>query len=529
MSLKEQLLKKFRAFFKKHQKPSRFILPSHIRLTETYEYELSIRLQPHKRLRGNPLGYVDLITPAKDWHNLPNQSPKHDTLITIIRYQRTDLDACLSRYKLVGPYLPLHQIFNEVLSYPTIDYQRSNLPHRIRIPYSPSPPKELIINLNILIFDEVTVTKQEQMYTFLSKLQLGQRNNDDLENDEAFAEKLLEALVENRGFMSELNIEFDLSLNLPTFSQEDFSSENPILSCMSLSWPINLPRSQVYLEIETVSEYLFKTANKYRHDIIFDPKNNSLVWRNMAFFRDSQHDTEKTLAFRLPKMRLKINNPVELQRQWDTNTNIPNSLNDTLSGDILINLPNYLLSGLKFDYSSECSEIDRAIYLESFTKIQANFTMLAQTIFAQRTFSPYQFLQFPSVVLSDMRLADIMLLLQDMRFYPVRVNFPASFKNLGIEQNQEKRLKIRRHLIVAQKSTGGKIMNLWLVVEGILSGTVREREIPGDEKFSTPLQTGSMVIHMRGEINQEHDTLIVLMAEIHDKLKERFRHVNTIE
>lgn len=528
MSLEAQL-KKLKAYFYKQKSTKKLILPSHIRLTETYQYELSISLQPYKKLRDRPVGYVDLIVPDEDWRKLSNQSPEHDTLITIIRYERTDLDARLSQYELEGPYFPLHQIFKQALSYPGIDYERSNLPHRIRVPYAPDPPKEPVINLNVLIFDEVTVTKQDHIYTFLTQLQQKETAAGDLEGDETFAEKLLEALVEKRGFMSELTIEFDLSLNLPKFSSDDLPKQHPILSQMSLSWPINLPRHQIYLETDTHHTDFPNTITKQRHDVIFDPKNNSLAWRHMTFDRESENGVENTLLFRLPKIHLKINNPVELQRHWDTNANIPNDLNDTLFGSVFIHLPGYLLSGLKFDYSKKRPEIDKAIYLESFTTIKANFTILAQTIFAQRTFSPYQFMHFPNVVLSDMRLADIMLLLQDMRFYAVRVNFPANFKGPDFENNQEKRTKPKRHLIVAGKTVGGKNMALWLVVEGFPSGTVREREIPGNEKFSTSLQTGSMVIHMRGEINQEQDTLIKTMTEIHDMLKERFRHVNTIE
>lgn len=528
MSLKSQL-KKLRAWFNKHQYTERLILPSHIRLTETYQYELSINLQPHNKLLHRPVGFVDLIVPDEDWRNLSNQSPEHDTLIAIIRYERTDLDAHLSQYKLEGPFLPLHQIFKQALSSPLIDHERSNLPHRIRIPYSPDPPKEPVINLNVLIFDEVTVIKQEHIYTFLTKVRQGQTAKDGLENDATFAEVLLEILVEKRGFLSELTIEFDLSLNLPNISSEDFANEYPVLSHMSLSWPINLPRHQVYLETDKINKHLPNATTKERHDVLFDPKNNWLIWRGMIFGREPKRSKEETPLYRLPRMQLKINNPVELQRQWNINANVPNALNDILSGKITIEFPGYLLSGLKFDYSKKRSKLKTAIYLESFTKIQADFTILAQNIFTQRTFSPYQFLQFPNVVLSDMRLADIMLLLQDMRFDTVRINFPASLQRLDIENNQENRTNIRRHLIVAQKSIGGKNMTLWLIVEGFPSGTVREREIPGNEKFSTALQTGSMTIHLRGEINQEQDTLVATMTEIHDKLKERFRHVNTIE
>ena len=112
-----------------------------------------------------------------------------------------------------------------------------------------------------------------------------------------------------------------------------------------------------------------------------------------------------------------------------------------------------------------------------------------------------------------MRVEDIKTLFEDQ-----------GFKHKTLELNP-----MTRYLIEGRRQEGAGELVLWMLVEGTRSQTTRQKEIPGGETFTTRLETGNMVIHLRGQLQGDSGRLVGVMNEIQTLLKERFRHVSTIE
>jgi hypothetical protein len=164
--------------------------------------------------------------------------------------------------------------------------------------------------------------------------------------------------------------------------------------------------------------------------------------------------------------------------------------------------------------------------IEMRTLIHVDFKLLAMQLFQRRYFSPYQHLQFPNIELNKMRLADIVLLLQDLRF---ETNSKQVILEDGEKPNTKQGNNPKQWLITGKRTEGARTLKLWIVTEGISSGTQREKEIPGKEKYTTSLATGSMKLYIRGQIEEDMDRIIRVINQIHEKLKERFQHVMVIE
>jgi hypothetical protein len=83
--------------------------------------------------------------------------------------------------------------------------------------------------------------------------------------------------------------------------------------------------------------------------------------------------------------------------------------------------------------------------------------------------------------------------------------------------------------LVAYKTEGKDEMKLWIYARGTVSATDRETIIPGGKTYKTTITSGNMELDMHAEMSGDVRKLTGVMNAIHISLKERFRHVSTIE
>jgi hypothetical protein len=143
--------------------------------------------------------------------------------------------------------------------------------------------------------------------------------------------------------------------------------------------------------------------------------------------------------------------------------------------------------------------------------------------FAQKKFSPEQHLQFPDVVLNDLRLADIIMLLRDKKFEPTDKT-----GKWVLADDIDEATKLQQYVIQARRNEGTRELMLWLFIQGIEAGTRRERRIVGWEKYTTDLPAGSIVIHIRGRLEGDSKRVVQVINEIQMQLKQQFRHVSAV-
>ena len=230
-----------------------------------------------------------------------------------------------------------------------------------------------------------------------------------------------------------------------------------------------------------------------------------LQWGNIHFEPVEIIQGKNVLCYRTPFIELRIDEPGELYKQFE------------LNGKVLVEIP-CLLSGLQAGYFDVSGKYYPEIKIELKSLVSIEMNLLIIDSFEQRHFSPQQQLQFPELILDELRLADIVMLLKDERF-TIHSN----------PLNNETIVPKGKHLITASRPEGADRLTLWIVVDGTPSNTTREREIPGGEVFTTDLETGNTTIYIRGQLARDGQRVVKVINQIHNRLKERFRHVRVIE
>ena len=494
------------------------IFPSDLLIKETYTYFFELSNTVYKQL-DDRTGYVDVVVPEDEWQKIELYKKAKDSLVIVEQYQNTNLDAQISQYKVEGNYFPIQEIIRNAYFKHSRSNNECRQHHRIRIPYKPEELDEPILDIDVRIYDQTKVDDQEaiwgeqQRYNWYKPV--GNQAN-------FSSEQIMDQVIKQAGFENTLIFEFAFQLFLPKHVCLS-PKASPKLKKMSLIWPVNTSHNQVNLQILNGSVANSQNSNYVSHTIAIDPKTHSLTWQNIDFYMNTMIESNQFNVFQTLPMILRVNEPVELYQE----TLMDEIDAGKMPGEFEIEIPG-LLSGLQIAFSKDCDywEEGATINLDMVSIIQAKFDLFVENRFARRKYSPYQHLQFPSTVLSPMRLADIALLLKDMRFQVKNEIKPDREEVISLHGREIKR---EWYLMRAFRQEGGKEISLWIVVEGTPSGTIREREILGNEKYQTSLITGSTAIYIRGQINEDHKKIVETINLIHKQLKERFQHVNTIE
>ena len=461
--------------------------PSGISIDEAFTYQMEVSGNPRTDRVGAPSGRIEVTVPYDGTEHF-GQKPISDIetqlpdawrrqqvtarigYLGLSDYSKTDLDNRL-QLRLNYDTFPIE-----------VPVQGSGLQGRaaveddayictVAIEYSPEWPETVPITLTAKIYDEEWETELD--------LALG----DDESRNRAGRE-----LAQQAWFEHGLVFDFNLGINLPTHAGRG----TPAVDYMALEWPVATSHRSVHLEVD-----------RKDHLVTYNPERGVIEWRDIPM--SSGGNETGFLQYRVPPMRLHVLQPGELFRLESLRGEVRIGLSGPVSG---LGVTTFAGTGGKSDIKAKAN-----------TTIAADLTLYLEDCFDRRPFSPYQHLQFEGVILDLMRIADIETLLTDQGFRIVSKVNPEQLDLGGTTA----------YLLTAKRAEGIGEMRLWMLVEGTRSQTVRLKEIPGGETFSTQLETGKMVMYMRGELAGNSERLVGVMNGIQALLKERFRHVSTID
>jgi len=470
--------------------------PSMIRLTERYAYHADVSGNPYTERRGVPTGLIEVLVPydGQKYFNdqavedIERQMPDIWTRdymgarighVALINYSHTDLEDRLD-LSLHHNVLPLDiPVQGEGLQGP--DGLRDDR-HACRITYNYSPEwlETTPLTLTANIYDEEII--REAII--------------DVEREQAKQMTVLDTVTrevaQQVGFSRSLIFAFDLELALPGRVGRTQDDHPPVLTSMALEWPVATSQRSVHLLV----------GEEDKH-VVYNPERGVIEWGDIPFESRGKAEGTDLYTYRTPLISLLVDQPGELYRR------------EQLGGEVQIEIPR-LLSAVHLVYFGPEGRQDSAD-MESSTVLTANLTLYLEDLFERKTFSPYQHLQFEGVVLDEMRITDIVTLLKDQ-------GFESHYDELPVERSQ-----MKRYLVYGTRPEGPGKLVLWMLVEGTSSKTTREKQIPGGQTFTTTLETGNMVIYMRGQLRRDSARLVGVMNEIQMLLKERLRHVSTID
>jgi hypothetical protein len=470
--------------------------PSVVRLTEKYTYHTDVSSNPHIARRGMPTGLVEVIIPYDgqeyfstqavediEWQMPEAWERERVTArighIGLTNYSNTDLEQRLD-FSFHHNILPL-DILVQGEGLQGLDSLRDDR-HACRTTYDYRPewPETTPLKLAANIYDEEVI----------KEVLIGAEKE---QNEQTTVlETVTREIAQQVGFSRSLVFAFDLELALPGRVGRAQDDQPPELVCMALEWPVATSHRLVHLIV----------AGEDR-PLVYNPERGVIEWGDIPFEAHGKSEGTDLYAYRTPSITLLVDQPGELYRR------------EQLGGEVRIEIPR-LFSALRLAYFSvEGWQKDADI--ESRTILAIDLTLYLEDLFERKMFSPYQHLQFEGVVLDEMRVTDILTLLEDQGFTP-------SYRKLVAERSG-----MQRYLVEGIRQEGPGELVLWMLVEGTRSRTTRRKQIPGGQTFTTELETGNMVIYMRGQLRRDSERLVGVMNEIQKLLKERFLHVSTIE
>lgn len=507
-------LQKIKNFFF-HQKQPDPAVPSYFNVVEEYAYKVKIAkaLAPlHIPQQSKEFGLIEIIVPNNEWEKINNHSKSIQDVI-VFNPGGSNLQNSINENSLLladNSFTLQHMLYKAKENYRTFPTRHQNTPqsYRIELQYTPEMPKISPVTVTANMYDEATLTEVIERIPPLED------------------EELINCITIQNVFFNFLRLQLQFNLILP--KGFELSPDALCISEISLKWPIMTSSNQFYLNLESTLNANQSLSNRSTrlspHEIAYNPATKSLFLGEIGF----EAEDTSVGKYQTPFIYLDIFTPSELYKEDYKEFH-------HIYGNAIIKIPK-LLSGLTFDdvggemesdlnvCSGNEDRVKRRIFqttlFEEWSKIRVEFDIEIARLFERRDFSPYQHLEFPNVILNEMRLVDIRRLLQDMQF---------NIREVHRQYTNRENKTLRRVLLKAWQPQGVQNLQLWLVVEGKDSRTRRRKEIPGNEQYTSSFPTGNMKIYIWGQIEGDREQIVQIITDIHNKLKEIFKYVTVIE
>ena len=301
-------------------------------------------------------------------------------------------------------------------------------------------------------------------------------------------------ITQQVSFRSYLQLRITVQLILPA-SVRDANPE-PAVSLVSLRWPTLTSMRSLHLE-----------GDDGNSNIKYNPNTRAIEWTGASLHAlkdDGNKDTPRT--YESNTMVLRIDQPGELYAA-------PN-----LSGTVKVRIPGVLLSGMKARLFDGTGTLNRNPYaITAVSTVSSEFKLILDDAFAGRVLTPFQHLYFDEVIPDPMRIADVRTALESRGFTVLN-------QQLKAEGPGSPAL---RHFLIATRSEGPDLMELWIYLEGRHQDTERQQQ-RGGARFTTKLNSGELKMFVRGSLPGDSRELVKEMNDLQQVLRDRFARLRQI-
>jgi hypothetical protein len=379
------------------------------------------------------------------------------------------------------------------------DLGRGRLEGRARFTYQPERPVPLPVHIEVRVSDEDGLLRQQ-----LALHQAEAREDLDVEHIKQLKRELAEAMGQKAEFMPSLQIEFDVQLEVAAPIGIIDDPAPPLLAQLWLEWPAMASYRRVTLYAENPN------GDMEPHPIAYEPITGRLQWGGLRFFPPRDVAPNRLYTYQAPRMELRVRGPAELLET------------STLKGELTVELP-ALVSGLSFQYYDALGE-HRPAPLKAKSVLQTALTIDVADCFERRYFSPYHYVQFPGLVLDQMKLGDIVALLESMQFIvegePFDIMETNAHPNGAVNYG---------YLVTAVRAEGASRLYLWLRAGGQSLHTERQREGTNGDSHRTLRGSGDLTIALRSELDGSSRAAAQVLNKLHERLKQRFHFERVVK
>lgn len=464
--------------------------PSSIKITETYTYRTNISGSRRVEL-VEPKGEIKLLI-HYDKRRLiasPRGQQLHNDLIHNFRsYQ-------------IGYFHIKDYGFSNLNEHPNLDWDKDMLPIRVLIDRD-APEIVIIQQRNCFDLQLLDTYKPDELKNHILTVDTKIVDEDPVIQQTATAAShgtmLVEDLSKQGNLKHNLIIEFSVKVELPKRFGSLYLTKPLRVSRMALNWPHTTPYRMAKIRV-----------GDDQHPLInYDAEQGIIEWTGVLLKPLSMSNDSISNTFVSDKIEIEISEPIDFHRQME------------LSGFVQVEIEG-LLSGVDLEYIGQFA-INHSPSVCN-TILENEFTFNLKENINRKLFSPRQHLYFHGVVLDEMRIADILMLLEDKGFELRKHEWRST------DAIAEEGLGKKYYDINAERDEGTKCLKIVMKIEGVDASTTRERNILGKAKYTTSLPRGDTSIYIAGELVGDSKRVVSVINEIQKQLKEQFRHVGTAE
>jgi len=317
-------------------------------------------------------------------------------------------------------------------------------------------------------------------------------------------------------FQNVLLIRMTVHLSLPRNPERPIIPlPKPVVRRVTIDWPTITSLRTTELEVCAAVEQngqQIRDTDWRPFPVRYNPVDRRLEWEVLGMGMPAENGDggrARTIDYESPPMRLLIEHPGELYRT------------PQLKVSAEIEIPGYLMSGLEprlFDFIGRevpsTTETGREPLPALTTRVTVNGTLVVDDAFAKRSFSPYHNIVFDDIIPDEMRVTDIRNVL----------------KSLGFSVSPDKRMDADdpdapEWFLTAKRRRGPDEMDLWVYVEGTRHVLERE-QIMGDSRVKTKggKATGQIRLHMLGRLPRNHQEMTREMNALQKALRDRYQY-----
>lgn len=459
--------------------------PNEILMTEEYTYQSKVSGVRYLKLASTPTGLITVRTPYDNY--------KLSTSASTSQQRRSVyFDGMVSRFAEPIGYLQCsHYGMSNFDREPDLPWEGDLLP--LKITLSPSQLSRLNTNQHRRFDLQLTQTYQpnEPQPAPLEVSIFVVDEDSRAEEWESDRKRLVKELRKQADIKRSLSLKFRVKLTLPT--QRPLVQEcNTLPLKLVLQWPLATPHRLAKFSTG-ITPYPFT----------YNPENGTIECNNIPL---RQRENQDLLTYATDLISLEVSEPIELYEMLK------------LQGSVSVEWDG-LMSGLSLNYLAPADKEAGSIAIKQCTIVKNEFLMNLQEGLENKHYLPRQHLHFPRVVLNEMRVADIIMLLEDKGFEIEKLQEPDS------QESVEK----QPYIIKAKRAEGAREVKIFILIQGTSAQTSRERGVKGQAKFTTSLPVGDTSIYIQGRLPGDSKRIVNLINEIQKQLKEQFRHVGTAE
>lgn len=374
----------------------------------------------------------------------------------------------------------------------SIDDLRSGLLEgRARFPYEPERPVPVPIHV------EVTISDEDGLYPLQLALQRAEKAGE-LKEIERLRRALAEQMGRKAEFASGLRLSFDVQLELAApFGLADDPAP-PELKSVWLDWPGMAAYRRVLLAVED------NEGQMQPHPLTYDPVSGRLQWGGLRFFAPHEPAENGLFIYQAPRTELYVREPGDFLGL------------EVLAGQLQVELP-LLMSGLQLHYF-DATGAPRDVPVKTKSVLRADLTLEMAGCFERRRYSPYQYIQFPGIVLNQMRLGDIVALLESLQFTVIGEPVEIIDEGMGTYPAAS-----RDVLVTATRAEGASYLWLWLRAGGQTGHAERQGDAGDGNGQAAGRGGGYLTIALRAELDGSSQIPVAVLNELHSRLKRRFQ------